>query len=275
MNPQRLRTLIKLGSGVVARKPTTAFSSHLGVTSVRWASSNENVPRPGDLSDERFADNLEKPSGSELWTAKNVPGYVNKGLPPAEDPDRLLDGPLYTPRAKLDVTLGPLISPLKWPEYNQRNGRPNAGLPHINMLAGYDPTTYDRIDNPPPGGYPDIPHQWTQLKDPLKYWDQQGRREYGEVLHRYDNLSDEWGVGAEISPWYPLMKTAQVAAVIAGVTLALAWWDPEAHRWFSHKDFPYDGLRVELGGDPDDVTKGNAVRARKYEDHFDPNFRAL
>ncbi|KAI8847345.1 hypothetical protein BC829DRAFT_247834 [Chytridium lagenaria] len=182
--------------------------------------------------------------------------------------------PLYTPRGRLDVSIGPLAHPLKWPEYDQRL-KPSAGLAHIGTPAGYDPATFDRIDNPPPGGYPDIPHQWTQLKDPFKYWDPQGRRNYGDVLHRYDNLTDEWGVGPEVSPWFAIKQTLKVAALIGIVTAGIAWWNPEDNLWFAPKDFPYDGLRVELGGDPDDPSKGHFARARRYEDQFDPNYKAL
>ncbi|KAJ3219152.1 hypothetical protein HDU67_002485 [Dinochytrium kinnereticum] len=276
MSPQRLQSLYKLGAGAasaVPRQQLQRLSVPLGVVSMRWASTGR-APRADRMEKPGESDNLERPSASEIWTARNSPDHASSTGAPEKDADALLQGSLYTPRSKLDISLGPLAFPLKWPEYDQ-GLKPNGGLPHIGTPPGYDPATFDAPDNPPPGGYPNIPHQWTQLKDPYKYWDQQGRRTYGDVLHRYDNLTDEWGIGPNVSPWFGLKKSAQAALLIGVVTFGVALWSPEDNLWFAPKDFPYNGLRVELGGDPNDETKGNSIRARKYQDHFDPNYKAL
>ncbi len=44
----------------------------------------------------------------------------------------------------------------------------------------------------------------------------------------------------------------QVFGAIAVMGLGIAWWNPENHRWFAEKDYPFNGLRLELGGDPND-----------------------
>ncbi|KAJ3115148.1 hypothetical protein HDU96_001114 [Phlyctochytrium bullatum] len=259
--------------------PTFGFcvkSDRLGLAAQWFAQDAFEVGscafHPPRLDD--VADNLERPSASELWTARHDPNHVNQGLPDPNDPDAIFKEDTYTPRAKLDVSLGKLVEPLKWPEYDQ-GLRKSAALPHINSPPGYDPKTFDDPEDPPYGGYPNLPHQWTQLKDPLKYWDPQGRREYGDVLHRFDNLTDEWGVGPEVSPWFWVQKSLQVAGVIGLVALGISVWDPESHMPWTPKDFPYNGLRVELGGDPNDPSQGNATRAFKYEDNFDPNYKRL
>jgi hypothetical protein len=52
--------------------------------------------------------------------------------------------------------------------------------------------------------------------------------------------------------------------VIALMGFAVAYWNPEDHLWFAEKDFPYDGLRVELGGDPNDESD-DWMKANTYK----------
>ncbi|KND03546.1 uncharacterized protein SPPG_01023 [Spizellomyces punctatus DAOM BR117] len=183
---------------------------------------------------------------AELWTDQQVP----QTLKPDSDPNALLQHPLYTPPMKPQTGIGPLIAPLKWPEYDQKMpSSEESGLPS-------PPNWHDRgFDDPvsaPIGDYPRIRPQFAQLRDPFKYWDQQGRREYGEVLYDHDNFTDMWSIGPEVHWWVPFKHCAKLLGIVALMGACVHWWDPEKHLWFAEKDYPFNGLRVELGGDPND-----------------------
>lgn len=64
------------------------------------------------------------------------------------------------------------------------------------MVHSFRAIEFDDQTIAPTGDYPrDIPLQWTQLKDPFKYWDQQGRRNFGEIIHDHDHFTDWLGPG--------------------------------------------------------------------------------
>lgn len=90
----------------------------------------------------------------------------------------------------------------------------------------------------PIGDYPRIKAQWTNLKNPTGYWDQQGRRNYGEIVHDMDNFTDIWGIGAEQSTTnaYRVIRTCiGFIAVIAGCVYA---WNPSKRTpWVSKFNF--------------------------------------
>ncbi|KAJ3177977.1 NADH dehydrogenase 1 beta subcomplex subunit 8 ndufb8 [Gaertneriomyces sp. JEL0708] len=161
--------------------------------------------------------------------------------------DALLSHPLYTPPAPTETGIGILQPPLKFPEYDQSvPSTQSSGLPS-------PPTWHDKgFDSAeaPIGDYPRLPLQWAQLKDPFKYWDQQGRRNYGDIVYDHDNFADQWSIGNEQHWWLPLKHTMQLMGVIAFMGFCVHWFDPSQHLWFAEKDYPFDGLRVELGGDP-------------------------
>src|SRR5690348_17024623 len=66
-----------------------------------------------------------------------------------------------------------------------------------NQVNSFEQRNFNGNTEPPIGDYPQIPLQWTGLKDPIKYWDQQGRRNYGEIVHEHYQFTNIWGVGTE------------------------------------------------------------------------------
>jgi NADH-ubiquinone oxidoreductase ASHI subunit (CI-ASHI or NDUFB8) len=79
------------------------------------------------------------------------------------------------------------------------------------------------------GDYPRLLNQWSILKNPRTYWDKQGRRKYGEILHDFDNFTDVVGIGAEQSPAHGLKLLAQALGFITVVCTAFYIWDPPSH----------------------------------------------
>ena len=70
---------------------------------------------------------------------------------------------------------------------------------------------------------------YTSLKDPYSYWDVQGRRNYGEIIHDQDLFTEAWGIGAEQSPLFGLKLLAQAAAFVGLVCFGVWIWNPEKH----------------------------------------------
>ncbi|KAJ1562329.1 Lysophospholipase D gdpd1 [Cladochytrium tenue] len=191
-------------------------------------------------------DELE-PTAPEIWTRRQVGNPAPKF--PKDDPDALLQDPLYTPPPKEDVGIGPMLYPLHMPEYDQT--RPDAAnRPELSKFYTYKHLEFFHVDDPI-GDYPRLPTQWAVLKDPYKYWDQQGRRNYGEIMHDHANLL---GTASFLGPAAPsgLYAKVYLKFFLAVFTVygLVTWWDPYKNRLYEERDFPFDGLRVELGSDP-------------------------
>ncbi|KAI8814386.1 hypothetical protein BJ742DRAFT_864919 [Cladochytrium replicatum] len=186
--------------------------------------------------------------GAQLYDVKRGASPKDQAPEPVES-DTLLQHPMYTPPAKPQTELGRVDPPMHMPVYDQTPGPSQAtGSPTSWWYVEFD----DRA-TAPIGDYPrDVPMQWTQLKDPHTYWDKQGRRNYGEVLYDHANFVDFMSSGPQPHPWRYLVATFHVLGTIGLIGFAVYWWDPYKHRWFAEKDYPFDGLRVELGGDPSD-----------------------
>ncbi|KAI8820726.1 uncharacterized protein EV422DRAFT_529901 [Fimicolochytrium jonesii] len=222
----------------------------LGVSAPRTLGAHPLLTRRyGYDSKQKAAPEPLRKTGVELWSEKQAPGQEASPIP-EQDADELFSHPLYTPPARPQTGIGPVQAPLKWPEWDQSLPSHQAsGLPS-------PPTYYDAgFDDPataPIGDYPHVKPQFALLRNPFGYWDQQGRRDYGEILYDHDQFTDIWSIGPEVHWWEPFKHAAQVLAAIAGMGVLVHWWDPAEHLWFAEKDYPYDGLRVELGGDPND-----------------------
>ncbi|RKP01259.1 hypothetical protein CXG81DRAFT_12227 [Caulochytrium protostelioides] len=167
---------------------------------------------------------------------------------PRAQPGEAFAHPLYTARPTVDTSLGPVIPPLHYPENDQ--SVVSTAESGINQEPYYRPTDFDDPKDAPLGGYPQVRHQWALLRNPFTYWDPQGRRNYGEILPDNYNLVDVWGPG----PTAPLRDVGRAIFIIAGavltVTAGIAVWDPAHHRAIAPKDYPFDGLRISMGGDP-------------------------
>ncbi|KAI9340655.1 hypothetical protein DFJ73DRAFT_844616 [Zopfochytrium polystomum] len=177
-------------------------------------------------------------SAGELWTHRQV------GTPQAT----IFEDPLYTPPTKEQTGIGPLLKPLHFPEYDQKRPTTKEN-PKMSRLYAYRPYEFGHVDDPI-GDYPRLPYQWAHLRDPYKYWDQQGRRNYGEVIQDQANNADLFAyAGPAPHPGQFVRMYLQLFAAVFGVYTLIAWWDPEEHLICAKRDYPFNGLRVELGGD--------------------------
>ncbi|KAJ3037596.1 hypothetical protein HDV00_001484 [Rhizophlyctis rosea] len=218
------------------------------------------------------------PTAPELWTLNQTGGQkIAKKQPqiepndigdlpwdtPQEDiknnPDALFAHPYYNQIQPVNVGVGPLLPPLKWPEYDQaRLSYEDSGLP-----GGWRKVEWDNYDEAPIGNYPRLPMQWAELKDPYRYWDPQGRRNYGDLEHVDAQYLDEWGPGPQ-ERWEPVLSNAlKQLAMVAVMALCVWYYNPADRRYFAEKTLPFDGLRLELGGDPDDPND-RSTAARVY-----------
>jgi hypothetical protein len=169
------------------------------------------------------------PTASEIWTNERFPPGPPQVAP--ENPDAIFSHPVYTPQAKPNTGLGPLAEPLHWPEFDQAMKPTDVTMPGVSSPPVVKVVDWDHPTDSPIGDYPRLPVQYTALKDPFKYWDQQGRRNYGEVLHEHHNLLDEWSIGPEVEGWTQLKATLQVFAFIALMGFGVAAFDPEKNLW--------------------------------------------
>jgi hypothetical protein len=169
------------------------------------------------------------PPAIELWELKH-----QKPVPAEPQTDPLFDHELYTPHATPSTRIT-LHKPLHFPRYDQSK---RSVQDSFTSIATIDNRPFD-ID-PPIGEYPKLVQQWTSLKDPFGYWDRQGRRNYGEILHDMDNFTDIWSIGAEQSPTHArraLFRSVGFVLVVCGLVYA---WDPAKHALWV--------LFVDVGG---------------------------
>ncbi|KAI8902951.1 hypothetical protein BC833DRAFT_571338 [Globomyces pollinis-pini] len=202
------------------------------------------------------------PVGVQIWESRfNKP----REFVPEVGEDDILTHPLFTPEAKPDLGfLAPkdsLPKPLHFPEYDQaRRSTEQSG--YVSPASWVDKGFNAGVE-PPIGNYPQIPLQWTQLKDPQAYWDKQGRRNYGEIVNEHYHFTNIWSIGPGESMSMFWVTVRNAAAFIGAISLGILIWSPEKHLFWAEKDYPFDGLRVMLGGDPNDP-QDNATAAATY-----------
>ncbi len=90
---------------------------------------------------------------------------------------------------------------------------------------------FDDPSTSPIGNYPRLPATYTNLKNPYSYWDVQGRRNYGEIIHDQDLFTDAWGIGAEQSPAFGMKLLFQSAAFVGLIAVGVWVWNPENHSF--------------------------------------------
>jgi hypothetical protein len=151
------------------------------------------------------------PVAVDLWLKKNS----------AKQPD-VFKHPQYIPLN--EEATGLVNKPgLVWPEFDQSRGvdpkKPNSYL--------FRP--YDDNETSPIGDYPRITPQFASLRDPFKYWDQQSRRNFGEILYDHDNFTDSWGIGVEMDPAHPRKALFKFTAFFATLVGLIVLWNPEKH----------------------------------------------
>ncbi|KAK9723248.1 hypothetical protein K7432_002097 [Basidiobolus ranarum] len=132
------------------------------------------------------------------------------------------------------------------------------------LLHSYSKPQYVDPD-PQIGDYPNLPWENKQTRYPRDYWDQTERRNFGETIPEQDEVLSVWITDPNpINPWRALAELIAVGSVIVGGTLALATYALPDREVAIPRDYPYDGLRVEMGGDPND-SEDLSRSARKFE----------
>ena len=185
-------------------------------------------PLPLALSAKRAAPDPIPVSSPELWTLN---GKVSEPIVDTPTKDTLLDHPLYTPPARPDVSIGPLRSPLVFPQWDQR--LPSSASSKLPSPPAWSDVPFDDAATAPIGDYPRITPQWSQLRDPFAYWDSQARRNYGEVLYDHDNFTEIFSIGPEMHWWHPFLGTLKTVGSIGFVAGLIYLWSPESHLWFA------------------------------------------
>ncbi|KAK9701772.1 hypothetical protein K7432_011563 [Basidiobolus ranarum] len=119
--------------------------------------------------------------------------------------------------------------------------------------------------DPQIGDYPNLPWENKQLRYPRDYWDQTERRNFGETIPEQDEILGIWITDPNpINPWRALAELLVVGSVIVGGAIALAKYALPDREIAVPRDYPFDGLRVEMGSDPNDV-EDLSRSARKFE----------
>ncbi|KAI8049701.1 hypothetical protein BDF22DRAFT_698316 [Syncephalis plumigaleata] len=105
--------------------------------------------------------------------------------------------------------------------------------------------------DPQIGEYPNVPWVHYEEKDPFKYWDRQGRRNLGDVLHEQDEILSGNAADASTIPiGTAVSHLALFAGGIAVTCLVIGFFREEAPR--VKRTYPYQGLSKELGLDASD-----------------------
>ncbi|KAJ3069647.1 hypothetical protein HDU98_007296 [Podochytrium sp. JEL0797] len=242
---------------------------------IRFASSGPTKKYDPFARSPRSAPAMPDLSAQEIWTNQQNPP---KPLSHSDtfDPDAILAHPLNTPAAKPYIGIGDkMLGPMKWPEYDQ-SGLLASRNPLVKSPPGPDPSLANFEDalDAPIGAYPRITQQWTELKDPFSYWDQQGRRNYGEIVQDMELQTNQWSHGPGVNKGPFLKAILVVLATFGGMYTAIDAWDPSQHLWQAERDYPYNGLHLELGADPENL-EDTGVTARQYKNQFDPNYKSI
>jgi hypothetical protein len=98
---------------------------------------------------------------------------------------------------------------------------------HLCYYISHWDVPFDEPSSSPIGNYPRLKATYANLKDPYSYWDVQGRRNYGEIIHDQDLFTDPWGIGSEQSPIFGLKLLAQAAGFVGLVCFAVWVYNPE------------------------------------------------
>lgn len=70
---------------------------------------------------------------------------------------------------------------------------------------------------------------YSMLRDPYTYWDVQGRRNYGEIIHDQDMFTDVWGIGPEQSPAFGFKLLLQAVSFVSLLIVGVWVWNPASH----------------------------------------------
>ncbi|CAG8681170.1 23060_t:CDS:2 [Cetraspora pellucida] len=104
--------------------------------------------------------------------------------------------------------------------------------------------------NPDPqiGDYPNLPVEFKLDRPPLGWDDLQNRRNFGEPIHEEEEILNVWSFDRyDINLGDAAMQLLTFFALLGVYMFAIKQTDYEPPA--IKKQYPYDGLRVEMGGE--------------------------
>ncbi|KAJ1655752.1 hypothetical protein IWQ61_004552 [Dispira simplex] len=106
--------------------------------------------------------------------------------------------------------------------------------------------------------YPNLPHVSTYEKPPLGWDNMQDRRNFGDTVQEQDEILGAWGPTVYPGDTRTVLRDWSFFAAFIGLVSTVAYITyPEPN--FERRTYPFDGLRVELGGDP------NSTNDRRFQ----------
>ncbi|RIB08309.1 hypothetical protein C2G38_2045278 [Gigaspora rosea] len=106
------------------------------------------------------------------------------------------------------------------------------------------------VEDPQIGDYPNLPVEFKLDRPPLGWEDQQNRRNFGEPIHEEEEILNVWSFDRyDIDFGDAAMQLLTFFALLGIYMFAIKQTDHESPA--IKKQYPYDGLRVELGGEAD------------------------
>ncbi|WVQ81755.1 hypothetical protein IAT38_003880 [Cryptococcus sp. DSM 104549] len=116
-------------------------------------------------------------------------------------------------------------------------------------IYGHYPVPPGEEPDPQLNGYPQLPWEDAQTRQPFGWWDMQGRRNYGEILHQSHDILNMWGPDLHKTTWYSALGQLTLAFGLLG-TFAYTMGVNHLERPAIAREYPYNGLEKELGGFP-------------------------
>ncbi|CAG8575912.1 2789_t:CDS:2 [Paraglomus brasilianum] len=128
--------------------------------------------------------------------------------------------------------------------------------------ANYAEFGKPRVSDPMIGDYPNKPWEPRGLRPPTGWWDEQERLNSEEELHEEEEVMSLFStdIYTETTPGKAVRDLLISAGVVGSIGLIVYLTLPE--RPMVLRTYPFDGLRVELGGnpnDPNDLTRTGRV----------------
>ena len=105
------------------------------------------------------------------------------------------------------------------------------------------------------GDYTVLPRRSAQQERPFGWWDNQDRRDKETPLHEEDDALNMWMFDAvenngKYTRWQALGQLMTMFALLGGVYYLSVLYDAPSRNPAVPRQFPFDNLYVERGGDP-------------------------
>lgn len=122
------------------------------------------------------------------------------------------------------------------------------------------------------GDYPVLPWRSAQAERPLGWWDVQDRRDKETPLHEEDDALNMWMFDAienngKYTRWEALGQMLVMFSILGGIFYLSVLYDAPSHNPAVRRQFPYDNLYLERGGDPA-VSPSNEHKQQKVSSTY-------